>query len=179
MPYLKPGAERPLKGKGSKISSKMALFVSEYMVDRNGSKAVLRAGYKCHNGSENRIATNLLRHPLVSEEIRKLEEVKREHLELTADYVLFKLMEIVEATQKENPNAALRGLELLGKKLGLYRDRQEISGPDGEAIRMEQKIKEDVDDFTRKLQRLSASKPSDVPGVALPGSSIGVALKSV
>ena len=83
------------------------------------------------------------------------EKVRRN--EVTADYVLEKLVAIVEETEKGNPNAALRGLELLGKHLGLYKDRQEISGPDGGAIQTEQKTQEHAADFTRKLSRLAAS----------------------
>lgn len=155
MAYLQPDSGIPTSGKGSKLSAKMALFVSEYLVDLNGSKAVLRAGYKTIN--PNRVATELLRHPLVIREIDKRNEKREKRLELSADYVIQKLIAIVDETETGNPQAALRGLELLGKHLGLYRDRTEISGPDGNAIEMEQRVKEDVADFTSKLARLSES----------------------
>lgn len=153
MAYLKPGQEPPLTGKGSKLSPKMALFVDEYLIDFNASQAVLRAGYKTRN--RNRMAAELLRHPLVKREIQKRLEERKERMEVTQDYVLTKLMSIVEETEKGNPQAALRGLELLGKHLGLYKDKQEISGPDGGAIEMEQRVKEDVADFTSSLSRLA------------------------
>lgn len=159
MAYLPPGSEPPLKGKGSKISTKMSIFVDEYLVDLNASKAVIRAGYKTTN--PNRIATELLRHPLVLKAIQGKQEKRRDRLELSADYVITKLISIVEDTEQGNPQAALRGLELLGKHLGLYRDRQEISGPDGGAIEMEQKVKENVDDFTSRISRLSARSGTD------------------
>lgn len=155
MAYIQPGSEPPTKGKGSKLSTKMSLFVDEYLVDLNGSKAVLRAGYKTK--IPNRIATELLRHPLVIQAIQDKQAKRRDRLELSADYVITKLISIVEETESGNPQAALRGLELLGKHLGLYRDRQEISGPDGGAIEMEQRVKEDVSDFKSKLDRLAES----------------------
>lgn len=153
MAYLDPNAPIPEKGKGSKLSDKQARFVEEFLVDLNGSAAVLRAGYKTKN--PNRIATDLLRHPLVKRELDKFREERKERMEATVDYVLTKLVTIVEDTEKGNPQAALRGLELLGKHLGMYKDRQEISGPDGEAIKYEQKVKEDAESFTSAIARLA------------------------
>jgi len=152
MAYRKKG-EEPTNGKGYKLTHKMQAFIDEYLVDLNASQACVRAGYKTKN--PNRIGAELLRHPVISKVIEERLAEKRERNELTADYVLDKLVAIVEATDKENPQAALRGLELLGKHLGLYKDRQEISGPDGEAIKMEQKVKENAADFTSKLSRLA------------------------
>lgn len=150
--YLKPGQEPPKTGKGSKLSPKMERFVEEYLIDLNASAAVERAGYKTRN--KNRMGAELMRHPLVKAKLDEQMNERRERMELTSDYVLNKLVDIVESTENGNPNAALRGLELLGKHLGLYRERQEISGPDGESIKMEQKVREDVADFTSNLSRL-------------------------
>jgi len=153
MAYIQPGQEPPSSGKGSKLSPKMEKFVEEYLIDLNASEAVLRAGYKTRN--QNRMGAELLRHPLVKSAIDKHMEKRRDRMELTADYVLTKLVNIVEQTENGNPSAALRGLELLGKHLGLYRDRQEISGPDGGAIEMEQKAEKNAADFTSQLSRLA------------------------
>lgn len=160
MAYLQKGAEPPTVGKGSKISPKMALFVDHYMVDFNAKDAVIKAGYKTKY-PEN-MSFELMRHPLVQREIQLRLNEKRERTQLDADYVIMKLIDIVESTEKENPNSALRGLELLGKHLGLYRDRQEISGPDGGAIEMEQReIERNVSDFKSKLARLAKREGSD------------------
>lgn len=155
MSFLKPGSEIPTKGKGSKLSPKAVLFIEHYLADPslNASNAVLKAGYKTNN--PNRIATDLLRHPLVMKTIQDKQAKRFEKFSVTQDYVIGKLAKIVEACEEGNPQAALRGLELLGKHLGLYRDRTEISGPDGQAIEMEQRVKEDVSDFKSKLARLS------------------------
>lgn len=160
MAYLKPGETPPKVGRGSRLTPKMLRFIEEYMADpkMNGSQAVLRAGYKTRNA--NRIATDLMRHPLVKKEIENRLAERRERMSLTSDYVLAKLQEIVDKTEESNPAVAVRSLELLGKHLGLYRDRQEISGPDGKAIEMEQKTKEDVSDFTSRLQRLREAAES-------------------
>lgn len=155
MAYLKLDSEIPVKGKGSKLSGKMLRFVEEYLVDLNGTQAILRVPYKTDN--PNRLATELLRHPLVLREIEKRTEKRRERMEIKADYLINKLINIIEATEENNPQAALRAIELAGKSIALWKDRQEISGPDGAAIEMEQRIKEDVTDFTSKLARLAES----------------------
>lgn len=159
MAYFREGATIPTKGRRSKLTPKMRAFVDEYMLDpkMNASEAVRKAGYKCKPENANRIAVELLRHPTIRKEIEERKAARRERMELTEDYVLGKLVKIVEDTEDGNPQAALRGLELLGKHLGLYKDRQEISGPDGEAIQMEQKVKQDVESFKSRLARLATS----------------------
>jgi phage terminase small subunit len=152
MPFLTSDSEIPEKGKGSKLTGKMKLFVNEYFIDLNATAAVLRAGYKTRDPSK--IAVRLMKHPLVKREVETRFEEKKDKADLSAEYVIQKLIDIVEKTENGNPQAALRGLELLGKHLGLYRDKQEISGPDGEAIKYE-KVKEDADDFTRSIARLA------------------------
>lgn len=153
MAYMTKESQIPIKGKGSRISPKMVMFVNAYMVHFSGPKAVLEAGYKTKN--PRLIATELLNHPHVMKEIKERMTERREKSELSAEYVIQKLIAICDATEEDNPQAALRALELLGKNLGLYRDRQEISGPDGRAIEMEQRVKEDVDDFTSRISRLA------------------------
>jgi hypothetical protein len=49
----------------------------------------------------------------------------------------------------------LRAIELAGKSIALWKERQEISGPDGEAIKHEQHIKESVADFTSRISSLA------------------------
>lgn len=143
----------PEKGKGSKLTTKMENFVNEYFIDFNASQAVLRAGYK--TTAPNRLASKLMKHPLVAAAIAQRKEERQEQFELTAEYVITKLVAIADKNEDTNAQASLRALELLGKHLGLYKDRQEISGPDGEAIQMEQKVKQNVDEFTRRIAGLA------------------------
>ena len=154
MTILRRGSPVPTKGKGSKLSPKMERFVEEYLIDLNASEAVLRAGYKTRN--QNRIATDLLQHPLVEAEIKKRTEARREKSELKAEYLINKLIALIESPTTKDSDT-LRAIELAGKSIALWKERQEISGPDGEAIRTEQKVQEDAADFTRKLSRLASS----------------------
>jgi phage terminase small subunit len=153
MAYLKKGDPVPEKGRGARLTAKMTRFIDEYMLDLNATQALQRAGYK--SPTYNRLAHTMLQHPLVRAEIDKRMAARRDDLELSAQYVVQKLINIIENTEKSNPTAALRGLELAGKTLGLFKDRQEISGPDGAAIQMEQKTKNDAADFTSRISRLA------------------------
>lgn len=173
MPFnYKKGYEPPASGRGSKLTAKQRRFVESYVLQHDKFQALEDAGYKTKNKKE--MARALMAHPLVSKAIEEATEAKRVRNELSQDYVIQKLIDIVEDTETGNPQAALRGLELLGKHLGLYKERQEISGPDGEAIRMEQKVKQDAADFSSRLSRLSRRNSED--GVAefpKPGSASG------
>lgn len=154
MAFLKAGAEVPTKGKGSKLTPKQELFCLAYVANMNATTAALEAGYKSNN--PNRIGTELLNHPLCSKRITELTRARRERLEFSADYLLKKLMDIInDPSQKTND--LLRAIELAGKSIALWKERQEISGPDGEAIQMEQRqrMEEEVDEFTNQLKRLT------------------------
>lgn len=149
----------PKTGKGSKLTTKMENFVNEYFVDFNASAAVLRAGYKSTSPAV--LGTKLLNHPLVMAAVDEKKKERAEKTELSADYVIAKLIAIAERQEENNPTATLRALELLGKHLGLYRDRQEISGPDGNAIQMEQQVKQNVNEFTSRIASLAKRRGTD------------------
>jgi len=171
MAYLKEGDEAPKNGKGKTLSPKMRAFIDEYMVSQNASEAVLKAGYKTRN--QNRIASELLRHPLVSAEIEKRLAEKQEKTELRADYLVNKLIAIID-NDDQRTSDQLKAIELAGKTLALWRERQEVTGADGDAIKMEQKVKEDVADFTRSLSRLvKRGGTGEVAEFPKPGSEAG------
>lgn len=149
MAYLQPDASVPGKGKGSKLTAKMEAFITEYLVDLNASAAVLRAGYKTTN--PNRIAAELLRHPLVKAELDRRTEKRRQNMELKADYLINKLIRIIEDNEIKTSDQ-LRAIELAGKSIALWKERSEITGADGEAIRIqEQKVEREIDDFKSRI----------------------------
>lgn len=157
MAYLRIGDEVPVKGRGSKLTKLQRQFVDAYTDPTSPgysspTNAVRATEYKTDN--PNKIGMQLMQHPLVAKEIKEIQDARRERMELTADYVLHKLISVVEETAKDGDR--IRALELLGKNLGLFKERTEISGPDGEAIKMEQKVREDAADFARKLSGLIA-----------------------
>lgn len=130
------------------LTPKQAAFVAEYLVDLNATQASIRAGYS--EKSAARIGVELLNKTQVREAVARAQAQRAERVEITADYVLSNLQEIVERSMQRAPvldlkgrqiqdsegrnlwqfdaKSANRSLELLGKHLGMWRDRLELSG---------------------------------------------------
>lgn len=130
-------------------------FCEEYLIDLKPTQAALRAGYA--PAYANRQAYQLMENPAIRITIDALKAERSKNSDVTKDAVIKGIQKAIrKAEEAGNTNAMLRGYELLARHLGMFVERTEISGPDGEAIRMEQKIKEDVADFTSKLSRLAS-----------------------
>ena len=135
------------------LSERQRLFCSEYLVDLNATQAVLRAGYNTEY--PNRIAFQLMENPAVRVAIDALRVERKMHSDITKDTVLEGIQRAIAlAESSNNTGAMLRGYELLARHLGMFIERTEISGPDGEAIQI-QKSKELADEFTQSLANLA------------------------
>jgi hypothetical protein len=140
----------------------MMSFVDQYFgaANFNATKAYELSAYsKSKNPNLN--AAELLNHPLVRAEIELRQQKRTEKSEVQASYLINKLMNIIEATEVDNPTAALRAIELAGKSIALWKERQELSGPDGAAIKHEQNIKESVSEFTSRISSLAKRSGQD------------------
>jgi phage terminase small subunit len=144
---------RPIEDR--ELTLKQKLFVEAYVSsDGNLTEAARQAGYKGNN--LNKVASELKAKPHIKKAIDELTAKKIKELNVTKEYVLRKLVRTVEKAEDDNNHGAtLRGLELLAKHLGMFIERQEISGPDGGAIVHEQKVKQDAADFASRLARLA------------------------
>ncbi len=136
------------------LSEKQLAFCHEYLVDLKPSQAALRAGYA--PAYVNRQAQQLRDNPAVDFVIKALQAKRTAKSDVTKDYVLKKIVDTLEkAEDRDNYTAVLRAAELLAKHLGMFIDRTEISGPDGDAIKIQQKAEEDVADFRSRIARLA------------------------
>jgi phage terminase small subunit len=136
------------------LSEQQKRFCEEFLVDLNATQAVVRAGYQTKY--PNRVAYQLMENPAIRIAIDGLRAERSKGTDVTKDFVLRGIQKAIKlAEENNNLNALLRGYELLAKHLGMFIERTEISGPDGDAIRMEQKVKEDVADFTSAIARLA------------------------
>ena len=114
----------------SKLTSKQALFCKEYLIDLNATQAAIRAGYSkntaCAIGTEN------LRKPNIALFIQEAMAERSESTGITADYVLNGIKELTDTLrQGEDPKAAYKGFELLGKHLALFSDKIDHTSSDG------------------------------------------------
>jgi phage terminase small subunit len=129
-------------------------FCREYVVDFNGAAAVVRAGYSPKFAD--RQAFGLMRNRGIRRLIDEYSQSKEAKIvSVTPDYVLREITAVVSKDGVKD-NDKLRALELIARHLGMFIERQEITGKDGEAIRIErQKIDEDANDFLTKLRRMA------------------------
>lgn len=131
-------------------------FCEEYLIDLKATPAAIRAGYA--EKYANRQAYQLMENEAIRICIDALKAERSKNSDVTKDYVLQGIQRIIRKAEEDgNHNATLRGLELLARHLGMFIERTEISGPDGEAIKMEQKVNQDVADFKSRLSRLAKS----------------------
>jgi len=141
-----------------KINSKQAKFVSEYLVDFNGARAAIKAGYS-KNGARVQ-ACQLLARPEIQNYIQKVQDVRDQKSEVKSEWVIQSLKEVAERCMARYPimvregarlvqkkiydeegnlvgvwefdsTGANRALELLGKYKGLFADRVHLGGDNG------------------------------------------------
>jgi phage terminase small subunit len=127
-------------------------FVEEYLIDFNGTQACLRAGYTGKH--VNRQAFQNMEHPGIRAAIDFMVAQRASESAIKPDYVIKKVTKAIETAEQEgNHSAVLKGCELLARHLGMFIERQEISGPNGDPIRVEQ-VKEAADAFTSAINSL-------------------------
>jgi len=123
------------------LTPKQQLFVLEYLVDLNGKQAAIRAGYSARTAEVQ--ASRLLSHVKVQAAVQQAQESLVARVELSQEWVIDRLREIVDrsmasvpvmdAKGKEtgaysfNGGVANRALELLGKHMGMFVDRKVVS----------------------------------------------------
>lgn len=160
MPYLSvvEGRLESGNGKGRKLTLKMVSFIDHYMITMNAAEAVRLSGYKVSDVG--RHAAELLQHPLIIAEIKQRMTKRSEKAEVKAEYLINKLIQIIDSDEIKTADQ-LRAIELAGKSIALWKERQEISGPDGEAIRHEQTIRENATDFASRISSLAKRAGTD------------------
>lgn len=157
MPYLsiKDGNVESRAYTGRKLTPKMLSFINAYFGEANFNalKAIELSDYKCTTRtSAHQTSAELMNHPLVVAEIQKRHDRREQKSEVKAEHLIQKLLEVIDG--KEKTADRLRAIELAGKAIALWKDRQEVTGADGEAIRYEQEVKENVADFTSRISGL-------------------------
>lgn len=124
------------------LTPKQDAFVREYLIDLNATQSAIRAGYSAKTAKEQ--AARLLSNVNVQGAIQSGVSARAKRTEITADYVLEVIRDTVERCRQAEPvkdkegkptgeykfdaNAVLKGAELLGKHLAMFKDKVELSG---------------------------------------------------
>ena len=112
------------------LNAKQKRFVVEYLVDLNATQAAIRAGYSKKTagvmGYEN------LSKPQIAEAVAKAQHEAQERIEYTSDQWRRDVMRIAtDAEQNGDITNALKGRDMLGKSLGIYSEKRDITSSDG------------------------------------------------
>ena len=78
------------------LTARQARFVNEYLIDLNGTQAVIRAGYRTRSPEVH--ASRLLTRPLVAKAITAAQAARAKRTEITADRVIHELARIAFGT---------------------------------------------------------------------------------
>lgn len=134
-------------------------FAERYIVHWNGKRAVEETDSTTK--WPEKMAFIWLNNPGVKAYIKHLTAERTEQYKIDKGYVVQKLIRALErGEEKENDATVLRAAELLARHLGMFVDRTEVSGPDGEEIRI-RKTLEDAEDFARTISRLAERSRTD------------------
>ena len=105
-----------------KLTTKMAMFCKEYLIDLNATQACIRAGYSVKTA--NRIGTENLSKPVIKKEIDRLKAIREKKVGLTAEKVLNDIERVRQKAEgSEQFNISLKASELQGKHLALFTER--------------------------------------------------------
>ena len=124
----------------AKLTAKQALFCKEYIVDLNSTQAAIRSGYSEKTAKV--IGCENLTKPYIRAEIDKLQQIRAEKVNITAEDVLKDILDTRRACEENMlvgtefgdklDSTAINGRnkanELLGKHLKLFTDKVEHSG---------------------------------------------------
>ena len=119
-----------------------APVVEEYLIDLNATQAAIRAGYSERTAKS--IGQENLTKPDIQKAIEEAQNKRSERTEVTQDYVLENIKKVIERCMQAQPvenafvqdddgdfsqiyafkeQGALKGLELLGKHLGMFKEK--------------------------------------------------------
>lgn len=137
------------------LEEQQQLFVLEYMKDLNGTNAAIRANYSEKTARQQ--ASRLLSNVNIQNAIAELKAERNERLNIDADYVIKTIVETIERCSQakqvydksgelvmtETPNGelapaykydatnVLKGAEMLGRHLGMFKDTVNHVSEDG------------------------------------------------
>lgn len=88
-------AANKIASKSIKLTPKQSMFIQEYLIDLNATQAAIRAGYSEKTAKE--IGHENLTKPHIAAVLTKAMEKRSENVETSAEYVLDRLRQEVEA----------------------------------------------------------------------------------
>jgi len=121
------------------MTPKQAAFVREYLIDRNGTQAAIRAGYA--KNSADVTACKLLINPKVKAAVAKGTEEHAERCAVTLESLTDELNEAAGMARGQDDSNALRQAVMAKAKLHGYDIvKNEHAGPNGGPVKTEKSV---------------------------------------
>lgn len=121
----------------AKLTDKEAAFVREYLVDKNGTAAAVRAGYKDGPGARIQ-AQRLMKKPAVQAALQRALKEQEKRTLIAADQVLLDINALADKAARAGEfHAAIRGKELIGKHYKLFTEKHEHGGIGGGPVQFQ------------------------------------------
>lgn len=102
------------------LTIRQELFCAEYLKDRNGTAAAIRAGYPASSAKS--VAVRNLRHPEIAQKVRAQTALAVKRASVDPEFVIAELKRVAEQEDVAQ-STKVRALELLAKHLGMLEDR--------------------------------------------------------
>lgn len=107
------------------LTPKQQRFVEEYLIDLNGTRAAIRAGYSAKTANQQ--AARLLANVNVQAAVSVARKEQSDKAKIDAGYVLDRLRREAEFTgEGASHSARVQALTQLGKHLGMFVERHEV-----------------------------------------------------
>ena len=128
----------------AKLTEKQKRFCEEYLLDLNGTRAYMTA-YNCKKESTSKAnASRLLTNANIQKYISELMENQSRRTGITADKVLKELSKVAFADAEISGKEKIKALELLGKHLGLFDNKQSDTCNEAEIPKLMEALKNDI-----------------------------------
>lgn len=113
------------------LTPKQRIFIEQYLVDSNATRAYVAAGYSPKLAHTN--ANKLLLNTTIKTEIERIRAAQSKKLEITREGLLQDLMDIKDDQKKGFPPAALKAIEMLLKAQGWDKPKEEQTSTNDDA----------------------------------------------
>lgn len=112
---------------GSTLTPKQQRFVQEYLIDLNATQAAIRTGYSAKTAEVQ--GCRLLSNAKIAQAVSDAMKARAEDTGIDQKMVIAGLIQEAKAAGEDTTSSArIRAWELLGKHLGMFTDKTELSG---------------------------------------------------
>jgi hypothetical protein len=137
-----------------KLSEKQKAFVREYLRDSNGSQAAIRAGYS--PTSSRTTSSRMLANENIQSAIMAGRNRVAAKAEVTAAWVIEQLIDNHrKANECGQLTASNKALELVGRHLGMFPIKQEVSGPGGKPVEIDTSMRDTLERYGSVIGRFA------------------------